>query len=156
MFQQIILGIAFNEPVLYKLWRFIDVYCGIDALLVRNVREYDQYGAFIHSLTLFCLAFTRNLWVTSFDEFIKNPYFERKDIIGMVKLLRALIIDLIIGEGSTKRVSTQKTVALLDDFVLYSSSVLLRLLHELFAVKDYIDPKAWDITEIKWKDVLAQ
>jgi len=22
-------------------------------------------------------------------------------------------------------------------------------------VKDYVDPKEWDITEIKWKDVLA-
>jgi hypothetical protein len=28
-------------------------------------------------------------------------------------------------------------------------------LHELFAVKDFVDPKAWDITEIKWKDVLS-
>jgi len=48
------------------------------------------------------LAFTRNLWVTSFDEFIKNPLFERKDIIGLVDLLRALIIDLILGENQSK------------------------------------------------------
>ena len=39
--------------------------------------------------------------------------------------------------------------------MLYASGVLLRLLHELFAVKDYVDPKEWDITEIKWKDILA-
>jgi hypothetical protein len=38
---------------------------------------------------------------------------------------------------------------------LYSSGVLLRLLHELFAVKEYVDPKEWDINEVKWKDVLA-
>jgi hypothetical protein len=132
--------------VLYKLWRFIDVYCGIDALLVRNVREYDQYNSFIHSLSLFCLAFTRNLWVTSFEEFLKNQYFERKDVIGMVQLLKALIIDLILESKQQQN--------LLDDFVLYSAGVLLRLLHELFAIKDYIDPKAWDITEIKWKDIL--
>lgn len=43
---------------------------------------------------------------------------------------------------------------LLDEFVLYSSSVLLRLLHELFAIKDYIDPAAFDITEINWKDIV--
>ncbi len=132
--------------MLYKLWRFIDVYCGIDALLVRNVREYDQYNSFIHSLSLFCLAFTRNLWVTSFEEFLKNQYFERKDVIGMVQLLKALIIDLILESKQQQN--------LLDDFVLYSAGVLLRLLHELFAIKDYIDPKAWDITEIKWKDIL--
>ena len=99
-------------------------------------------------MSLFCLAFTRNLWVTSFDEFIKSPYFERKDIIGLVKLLRALIIDLILEQKNSKNSS-------LDDFVLYAAGVLLRLLHELFAVKDCVDPKEWDITEIKWKDVLA-
>jgi hypothetical protein len=136
--------------VLYKLWRFIDVYCGIDSLLVRNVREYDQYNSFIHSLALFCLAFTRNLWVTSFDEFLKNPLFERKDIMGLVDLLRALIIDLILGGEQGQPHKT----GLLDDFVLYSSSVLLRLLHELFAVKDYVDPRAWDIKEVNWKQVL--
>lgn len=139
VFQTIILGIAFNEPVLYKLWRFIDVYCGIDSLLVRNVKEYDQYHSFIHSLSLFSLAFTRNLWVSSFEDFLKNQYFERKDIIGMVNLLRSLIIDLIM---------VNKSRNLLDEFVLYSSSVLLRLLHEMFAIKEFIDPKAWDITEI--------
>ena len=86
--------------------------------------------------------------MTSFDEFLKTPYFERKDIIGLVKLLRALIIDLILEQKNNSK------SAMLDDFVLYASSVLLRLLHELFAVKDYVDPKEWDITEIKWKDVL--
>jgi hypothetical protein len=75
------------------------VYCGIDSLLVRNVREYDQYSSFIHSLSLFCLAFTRNLWVTSFDEFLKSAYFERKDVVGLVQLLRALIIDLILSDN---------------------------------------------------------
>lgn len=39
--------------------------------------------------------------------------------------------------------------------MLQTASVLLRLLHEQFAVKDYVDPKAWDITEVKWKDILA-
>ena len=127
--------------MLFKLWKFIDVYCGIDSLLVRNVKEYDQYHSFIHCLSLFCLAFTRNLWVSSFEDFLKNPYFERKDIIGLVNLLKELIIDLIMVNKQTNA---------LDDFVLYSSSVLLRLLHEMFAIKDFIDPKAWDITQLKW------
>jgi len=39
---------------------------------------------------------------------------------------------------------------------MQSASVLLKLLHELFAVKDFVDPSAWDIPEVKWKDVLAQ
>ena len=93
---------------------------------------------------MFCLAFTRNLWVTSFEDFIKNPYFERKDIVGLTNLLKELIIDLIMV--------SKKKLNVLDEFVLYSSSVLLRLLHEMFAIKDYIDPKSWDITQVKWKD----
>jgi hypothetical protein len=124
VFQQIILGIAFNEPVLYKLWRFLDVYCGNDA-----------QEAFTSALTLFCLAFTRSLWVTSFEEFLKSPLFERKDVVGLVQMLRPLIIDIVL--------SPNKTVA--DEFTMHSASVLLRLLHELFAVKDFVDPSAWDI-----------
>jgi hypothetical protein len=61
----------------------------------------------------------------------------------MVNLLKALIIDLIM---------VNKQANILDEFVLYTSSVLLRLLHEMFAIKEFIDPKAWDITEIKWKE----
>lgn len=38
--------------------------------------------------------------------------------------------------------------------MLYSASVLLRLLHEHFARKDYVDPKVWDITEVNWQEVL--
>jgi len=66
----------------------------------------------------------------------------------MTHLLRDLIINLILEQTSTKKSSH------LDDFVLYSSSVLLRLLHEYFAIKDYLDPACWDITQIKWKDIL--
>ena len=43
---------------------------------------------------------------------------------------------------------------MLDEFVLYSSSVLLRLLHEYFAIKDYIDPAVWNVNEINWKDIV--
>lgn len=96
-------------------------------------------------MSLFCLAFTRNLWITSFEDFLKSQFFEKKDVVSMVGLLRTLIINLIMEA---------KRPNLLDEFVLYSASVLLRLLHEYFAIKDYIDPKAWDIREIDWKEVL--
>lgn len=142
------MGIAFNEPVLYKLWKFLEVYCGIDSLLVRNVKEYDQYHSFIHSLTLFSLSFTRNLWVTSFEDFLKNQYFERKDVLNIAELLKQLILDLIMVNKQKKNT--------LDEFVLYSSSVLLRLLHEMFAIKDYLDPKLWEIKEINWNKIIDQ
>lgn len=90
------------------------------------------------------MAFNKNLLITSFEDFIKSPYFERKDIVGLVNLLKELIIDLIMV--NKHKLNT------LDEFVLFTSSGLLRLLHEMFAIKDYIDPKSWDITQIKWKD----
>ena len=83
--------------------------------------------------------------VTSFEEFLKHQFFERKDVLGMVSLIKGLVIDLILE-------SKQSTT--LDEFVLYSSSVLLRLLHEQFAIKDYIDPSLWDLSEFNWKDII--
>jgi hypothetical protein len=83
--------------------------------------------------------------LTSFEEFLKSPLFERKDVLGLVHLLRGIILDLIINNHKIKSKMT-----LLDDFVLYSSSVLLKLLHEMFAVKDFVDPHAWDLNEFKW------
>lgn len=65
----------------------------------------------------------------------------------MVKLLRAIIVDLIMNNSSKK-------ANILDDFVTHSSSVLLKLLYEYFAIKDYIDPKAWDIKEIDWNKII--
>jgi hypothetical protein len=63
-----------------------------------------------------------------------------------VKILRALIIDLILNTGAA--------TTPLDEFVTYAAGVLLRLLHELFAVKEYVDPSEWDIKEVKWKEVI--
>ena len=32
-FQKIIIGIAFNEPILFKIIMFVDKYCGVENLL---------------------------------------------------------------------------------------------------------------------------
>lgn len=136
------MGLAFNEPVLYKLWKFIEVYCGIESLLVR---EYGQYQSFIHTCVLFFIAFKTHLWVSSFEEFIKNQYFDRNDVLSMVNLLKPLIINLI---QSMKQTSNK--LSLLDEFVVVSASPLLRMLHDLFAFKEYLDPSEWDINNINW------
>ena len=78
--------------MLYKLWKFIEVYCGIESLMVR---DYGQYHSFIHTCVLFFIAFKANLWVSSFEEFIKGQYFDRKDILNQVQLMKPLIINLI-------------------------------------------------------------
>lgn len=136
------MGLAFNEPVLYKLWKFIEVYCGIESLLVR---EYGQYQSFIHTCVLFFIAFKTHLWVSSFEEFIKNQYFDRNDVLSLVNLLKPLIINLI---QSMKQTSNK--LSLLDEFVVVSASPLLRMLHDLFAFKEYLDPSEWDINNINW------
>lgn len=50
-------------------------------MLVRDISGQDQYHAFVHSLSIFNLAFTRNLWVSSLEEFMKGRYFEKQDIV---------------------------------------------------------------------------
>jgi hypothetical protein len=43
---------------------------------------------------------------------------------------------------------------MLDEFVLSVGSALLRLLHEYFALEDYIQPSEWDLNHIKWSNVM--
>jgi len=97
VFQKITQGLAFNEAVLYKLWKFIGVYCGIESLLVQ---DYGQYHSFIHTCVLFFSAFKINLWVSSFEDFIKNQYFDKNDVLELVHLLKPLIINLVRGMKS--------------------------------------------------------
>jgi len=44
---------------------------------------------------LFFIAFKANLWVSSFEEFLKNQYFDRNDVLSLVQLLKPLIVNLI-------------------------------------------------------------
>lgn len=65
-------------------------------------------------------------------------------------MIRNLVVDLLIGPGSQ-----MGKLTVLDEFAIYAGSVLLRLLHEYFAIKDFIDPKEWDIKEIDWKKYMS-
>jgi hypothetical protein len=72
-----VLGIAFNESLLLKMLKFIDTYGGLQALLTRDDtiadEDYlDQYHSFVHVLVLINAALKHNLWLSSFEEFIKG------------------------------------------------------------------------------------
>ena len=43
---------------------------------------------------------------------------------------------------------------MLDEFVVATASPLLRMLHEYFAFKEYLDPSEWDISGINWQKAL--
>ena len=45
-------------------------------------------------------------------------------------------------------------LSLLDEFVVVMASPLLRMLHEYFAFKDYLDPSEWDIKGMNWAKAL--
>ena len=83
--------------------------------------------------------------MSSFEEFLKNQFFDRNDVLSLVNLLKPLIINLI---QSMK--TTGNKLSLLDEFVVISASPLLRMLHEYFAFKEYLDPAEWDIHGINW------
>ena len=91
------------------------------------------------------MAFKANLWVSSFEDFLKNQYFDRNDILSLVNLLKPLIINLIKGMKNSGN-----KLSILDEFVVVTASPLLRMLHEYFAFKEYLDPTEWDINGINW------
>ena len=143
--------------MLVKLWRFIENYCGIESLLVRSSGgQYDQYHSFIHSLALFALAFKHNLWVTSFEDFLKSDSFDKDDVKQMINLIKPLVCNLVEDKVKMRKSGKAQQVSFLDEFVLSVSSGLLRLLHEYFAMQDFIDPSEWDLTHINWKKVLKE
>ena len=49
---------------------------------------------------------------------------------------------------------TGNKLSLLDEFVVTIASPLLRMLHEYFAFKEYLDPAEWDINNINWTKAL--
>ena len=113
------------------------------------MQDYGQYHSFIHTCVLFFVAFKANLWVSSFEDFLKNQYFDRNDILSLVNLLKPLIINLI----QSMKHSGNK-LSILDEFVVMTASPLLRMLHEYFAFKEYLDPTEWDINGINWQRAL--
>lgn len=66
--------------------------------------------------------------------------------MSLVNLLKPLIINLIKGMKNSGN-----KLSLLDEFVVGTASPLLRMLHEYFAFKEYLDPTEWDINEINWQ-----
>lgn len=100
--------------------RFIEVYCGIDALLEKDASTSEQYHMIIHSLILFMLAFKHNLWLSNLDEFVKSQYFDKKDIQALVLLLKPLIVNLINNAEKLER--EKRKMSILDEFVLMAAS----------------------------------
>jgi hypothetical protein len=46
-------------------------------------------------LALFALAFKHNLWVTSFEDFLKSDSFDRDDVKQMINLIKPLVCNLV-------------------------------------------------------------
>ena len=67
-----------------------------------------------------------------------------------MNLLKPLIINLI----KSMKNNPGGKLSLLDEFVVVMASPLLRMLHEYFAFKDYLDPSEWDIEGINWGKAL--
>jgi hypothetical protein len=118
--QKIILSLAFNEPILLKMLRFIETYCEVDKLVGVNARTTDHYHQHIHSLTLFMLAFKHNLWVSNLDEFVKSQYFDKADILNLIRVCKPLIANLLKEAAELEQKKQQ--LALIDEFVLMSAS----------------------------------
>ena len=152
--QKIILSLAFNEPVLLKMLRFIEKYCEPESLIAIEARTTEHYHEKIHSLALFMLAFKHNLWVSNLDEFVKSQYFDKSDILFLVYLIKPMIANLLRNAAELEQ--RRKQLTIVDEFVLMAASQLLHLLHEQFARKEYIDPAEWDLHEYDWQSIMQK
>lgn len=116
--QRIVLGLAFNESLLLKMLKFIEVYGGgHQALLTRDDtiadEDYlDQYHSFVHCLVLINVALKHNLWLSSFEDFIKGQYLMKSDLVTLIETLKPVIMSLL------EMVNQGKKLTPLDDYVL--------------------------------------
>ena len=78
------------------------------------------------------------------DDFLVGKYFVREDVCRMIHLFKTLIMNLIMTERRTNT---------LDEFVLYSGSVLLRILFNIFTFENFIPAKEWVIEDLDWKAI---
>lgn len=121
------MSLAFNEPVLLKMLRFVETYGQVWDLVQLDSADagYQQY---VHPLALFMLAFKHNLWVSNLDEFVKNQFFDKSDILTLINLSKPLIINLL--RKATQLEVRKQQLPIVDEFVLMAASQLLHLLHE--------------------------
>ena len=120
------MSLAFNEPVLLKMLRFVEKYGEIYELVEQ--RGSDHYLQHIHPLVLFMLSFKHNLWVSNLDEFVKSQYFDKQDILMLVRVTKPLMINLIQHAAELEKRKHQAPI--IDEFVLMAASQLLLLLHD--------------------------
>jgi hypothetical protein len=66
------------------------------------------------------LAFKHNLWVSNLDEFVKSQYFDKADILNLIRVCKPLIANLLKEAAELEQKKQQ--LALIDEFVLISAS----------------------------------
>lgn len=100
---------------------------------------------------LFCVAFKHNLWLSTFEDFVKGQYFMKSDVLSLIKLLKLLIVSYLnlVLEG--------KKLTSVEESAFQSSTQLLRLLHEYFGINSYIETEHWDLQDIvDWKEEMRK
>ena len=99
-----------------------------------------------HALGLFSMAFSRNLWISSIDDYITNPLFQKNDLSEIIKFLKTFILNILESENQTP----------LDRHALTQTSLLLRKMHELFTYDEFIAREIFEIPNVNWKRVIEK
>jgi hypothetical protein len=74
--------------------------------------------------------------------------------LALIALLKNIIVNLIGRQVELDQFLLK--ISVLDEFVLMTASQMLHLLHDYFALKEYIDPGEWNLHEFDWKKVTTQ
>ena len=77
---------------MYKMLKFIHKYCGIDDLLNYNSQKSKLY---MPCVIMFAICYRHNLWLSSYEEFLKGQYFGKKDVELLVFITKEISLTMI-------------------------------------------------------------
>lgn len=138
------IGLAFNPDLLYSLWKFINVFFDAETYAEKTKLNSEEYNNYAHLICIFSQSITRNLWISSIEDFNRETKFTKQDVIDILIVLKNFVVNTIIA----KRLKFE-----LDRFILRSGSSLIRLLYDMFINELEIDDMNTDlfyIDRIKW------
>jgi ubiquitin-protein ligase E3 C len=123
-------GLAFNSNIVYSLWKFLEVYCGLDVFY--SLDEVEGRGAedYLHVLNLFCRAYHHSLLVTDVAEF--PSVFSIDEAKNVTQTLIQICHRGLIAVLSPAAVPTIQCVCL-----------LLKLLYQFNVSLQYLDETKW-------------
>eukprot|EP00357_Protocruzia_adherens_P032622 CAMPEP_0114984288 /NCGR_PEP_ID=MMETSP0216-20121206/7196_1 /TAXON_ID=223996 /ORGANISM="Protocruzia adherens, Strain Boccale" /LENGTH=569 /DNA_ID=CAMNT_0002346413 /DNA_START=24 /DNA_END=1729 /DNA_ORIENTATION=- len=95
-------GLAFNNAIMTKIWRFIDSHGDLGMLMEGTAFIFKEYDQWLHTLSLFCMSFSHLLIVMDIDELYEGNVLSTGDLARIVKFVAPLVFKFYLNESYLK------------------------------------------------------